>query len=166
MIAMSDLKECLEKAGFGKVRTFIQSGNVLFTAPKQARAKLACDLEKAIERKFGMQVATAVFTAAEWQEVVRQAPKWWKQKNGWKHNLIALLPGTEAKEVIAAAGALKPELERLAPGPGVVYQALSVELVGRTTSSKLASHPIYRRFTARNYNTTQKLAELLATASG
>jgi hypothetical protein len=62
---------------------------------------------------------------------------------------------------MAAAGNLKPEIEMLAPGPGVVYQSLSLQFYGRVTSGKLASHPIYRRFTVRNHNTTLRLAELL-----
>jgi hypothetical protein len=43
----------------------------------------------------------------------------------------------------------------------VVYQSLSLQFYGRVTSGKLASHPIYRRFTVRNHNTTLRLAELL-----
>ena len=161
VIRMTDLRDCLEAAGFTGVRTFIQSGNVLFTGPKRPTAKLALELEKPIEQKFRMQVGVTVFTAAEWEEVVRGGPKWWGREKEWKHNLLALLPGARPDEVMAAAGNLKPEIEMLAPGPGVVYQSLSLQFYGRVTSGKLASHPIYRRFTVRNHNTTLRLAELL-----
>jgi len=40
-------------------------------------------------------------------------------------------------------------------------EAMSLSLFGRTTAGKLASRPIYKRMTIRNYNTATKLAELL-----
>lgn len=162
MIAMTALKECLGKAGFADVRTYIQSGNVLFTGPRRATAALARKMEAAIEKTFAMDVGVAVFTGDEWQEVVRHAPKWWGREKEWRHNLIALLPGAKPSEVLEALGTLKPDLEQLEPGDSVVYQSVSFESFGRTRSSRLASLPIYRRVTVRNRNTTLKLAELLA----
>ena len=162
MIGMSALKECLEKAGFADVRTYIQSGNVLFAGPKRATAALARKMESAIEKTFRLEVRVAVFTADEWHEIVRQAPKWWGNDKEWRHNLLALLPGTTPDEVLEALRRLKPDLERIAAGPGVVYNSTSFESYGRTISSKLPSLPIYRQITIRNRNTTLKLAELLA----
>lgn len=162
LLRMSELKEALEAAGLAEVRTFIQSGNVLFAGPRRATTGLARQIEATIEKRFAMRVEVTVFTAAEWEAVVQRAPKWWGKSAEWKHNLLALLPETTPQDVIAAMGALKPEIERVAVGPRVVYQSMSRDLFGRTSSGKLPSHPIYRRITVRNFNTTQKLAKLLA----
>ena len=161
MIRMSELKTCLEKTGFAEVRTFIQSGNVLFSAPKTATPRLARKIEAAIEKTFGMKVGVVVFAADEWQEVVRRAPKWWGKNQDWKHNLLALLPGTKPRDVIEAMGTLKPEIERATAGPGVIYQSLSIAAFSRASSARIAGHSIYRRVTVRNHNTTRKLGELL-----
>ena len=161
MIAMSDLRECLENAGFDQVRTYIQSGNVLFAARRTGTSVLAARIERAVEKTFVMKVGVTVFTADEWEEVVRLAPNWWGKDKEWKHNLLALLPGTESAEVIDAMAGLKLDRERVAAGPRVVYQSVSADMPGRTTTSKLLSHAIYGRVTIRNYNTTHKLAELL-----
>lgn len=163
LIRMSELKECLEKAGFAEVRTYIQSGNVLFVSPKAETSRLAKKMEAAIEKKFTMKVGVVVFAEREWQEVVRRAPKSWGENKEWKHNLLALLPGTNAADVMKTMGALKPEIEALTAGRGVLYQSLSIESFNRTTSGKLSAHPIYRRITVRNINTARKLAELVAT---
>ena len=165
LIRMSELKECLEKAGFAEVRTYIQSGNVIFAAPKTETGRLARKMEAAIEKKFAMKVGVVVFAEKEWQEIVRRAPRSWGQNKDWKHNLLALLPGTRAADVIEAIGALKPEIEGVTAGEGVIYQSLSIASFGRTTSGKLSAHPIYRRITVRNINTARKLAELLASGS-
>ena len=162
MLRMSELKECLEKTGFVGVRTYIQSGNVLFVAAKTSTGRLAQKMEAAIERKFAMKVGVVVFAEREWQEIVQRAPKWWGENKDWKHNLLALLPGTRATEVMKATGVLKPEIEAMTAGRGVLYQSLSIDSFGRTNSGKLAGHPIYRRITVRNINTARKLAELLA----
>jgi uncharacterized protein (DUF1697 family) len=110
-----------------------------------------------------MKVGVVVFTEREWQEIVQAAPKSWGENKDWKHNLLALLPGTSATDVMEAVGALKPEIEAMTTGRSVLYQSLSVDSFGRTNGGKLAGHPIYRRITVRNHNTARKLAELLAT---
>lgn len=161
MIRMGDLQECFEGAGFSNVRTYIQSGNVLFAARALPTKRLARQVEAAIEKRFAMRIGVAIYTAGEWRDVVAQAPRWWGRDKAWKHNLLALLPGTTAGEVIAAMGQLKPAVERIAAGPNVVYQSLSTASFNQAASSKLASHPLYRRITVRNYNTTMKLAQLL-----
>jgi uncharacterized protein (DUF1697 family) len=166
LLRMSELKACLEKAGFAEVRTYIQSGNVLFAAPKTDSVRLAQKIEAVIEKHFAMKVGVVVFAEREWQEIVKRAPKAWGENKDWKHNLLALLPGTNAAEVMKAAGALKPEIEAVTAGEGVLYQSLSVDSFARTNSGKLAGHPIYRRITVRNHNTARKLAELLATKAG
>jgi uncharacterized protein (DUF1697 family) len=165
LIRMSELKECLEEAGFAEVRTYIQSGNVLFAAPKTDPSRLARQMEARIEEKFAMKVGVVVFSEKDWREIVERAPKSWGKNKDWKHNLLALLPGTTADEVMKAVGALKPEIEAMAAGRGVLYQSLSIDSFGRTNSGKLTGHPIYRRITVRNINTARKLAELLASPS-
>jgi uncharacterized protein (DUF1697 family) len=162
LIRMSELKQCLEKSGFAEVRTYIESGNVLFAAPKTDTGRLAKKMEMAIEKKFAMKVGVAVFAENEWQEIVQSAPKSWGENKDWKHNLLALLPGTNAADVMTAAGVLKPEIEAMAAGRGVLYQSLSIDSSGRTNSGKLAGHTIYRQITVRNHTTARKLAELLA----
>jgi uncharacterized protein (DUF1697 family) len=161
LLRMSELKACLEKAGFAEVRTYIQSGNVLFVAAKTETSRLAQKMEAAIEKKFAMKVGVVVFAESEWREIVERAPKSWGEKKDWRHNLLALLPGTNPTDVMKAVGALKPEIEAMTSGRGVLYQSLSIDSLGRTNSGKLAGHPIYRRITVRNHNTARKLAELL-----
>jgi len=165
LIRMSELKGCLEKAGFAEVRTYIQSGNVLFVGPKAETSRLAQKMEAAIEKTFAMNVGVVVFAEREWREIVQRAPKSWGENKDWKHNLLALLPGTDPTDVMKAVGALKPDIEAMTAGRGVLYQSLSIDSFGRTNSGKLAGHSIYRRITVRNINTTRKLAELLASGS-
>ncbi|HSB56165.1 MAG TPA: DUF1697 domain-containing protein, partial [Gemmatimonadales bacterium] len=50
-IAMADLRTVFERLGYGEVRTLLNSGNVVFTAPRVS-ASLAPKLREAIREKL------------------------------------------------------------------------------------------------------------------
>lgn len=161
LLKMADLQATLSKDGFQDVSTYIQSGNVLFSSTGTDKKRLADKISKSIEHNFKLSIDVAIFTADEWQEVVKAAPVWWGKDADWKHNLLVITNDIPANEVVTAIGELKPDIEAVAAGKGVVYQSMSLKLFGRTTTGKLASNPIYKKLTVRNYNTSTKLATLL-----
>lgn len=160
MIKMADLKRTLEQDGFTDVTTYIQSGNVFFNADEKDKTRLALSVSKCIKEHFQLEVAAAVFTKDNWQKIIKAAPLWWGKDRAWKHNLLVLLEPYDMNDVVKAIGELKPDVESMAPGQGVLYQSMSLKLFGRTTTGKLASSPIYKKMTVRNYNTATKLATL------
>lgn len=161
MIKMAELKVCLESAGFANVRTYIQSGNVLFESDIEDERSLDVLVQKAIAKTFAMQVGVAVFSKLEWQEIIKRAPKDWGKDKTWKHNLLVMLHPYNMHKTVAAIGQLKPSIESLHAGDGVLYQSVSIEDFGRATTGKLAANPVYKQMTVRNYNTATKLGELL-----
>ena len=52
LIGMPDLAACFRDGGYRDVRTYIQSGNVLFTAGRVATPKLEDAIEKMLEERF------------------------------------------------------------------------------------------------------------------
>jgi len=64
-IPMADLRARLEAAGFGDVRTYVQSGNVVFAAQGDEPSEHAAAIHRLIERQFGHDVGVLVLTAAE-----------------------------------------------------------------------------------------------------
>jgi uncharacterized protein (DUF1697 family) len=72
-LAMSDLKELCEEFGFGAVRTYIASGNVVFTSRKSEAAVKAA-LEKRLEVYAGKPVGVLVRTADEMAQVLSDNP--------------------------------------------------------------------------------------------
>ncbi len=160
LIKMSDLKVALETNEFLQVRTYIQSGNVLVRS-NLSEGKVTDKIERVIGQTFNMDVRVAVFTYDEWQNIIANAPKWWGQNPEWKHNLLVLLKPYDMKTAVSAVGELKPDIEAMVVGEGVLYQSMSRELFGRTTTGKLASSPIYKQMTVRNFNTATKLLKLL-----
>jgi len=161
LISMAALKTALSKDGPEDVSTYIQSGNVLFSSKGTDTDKLAAQIRGTIKRHFKLDVGVAVFSQAEWAKVIHDAPSWWGKKKEWKHNLWIFLESRTKQEIVAEIGTLKPDIESMEIGHRVVYQSLSFQFFGRATSGRLASRPIYKVLTIRNYNTANKLLALL-----
>jgi uncharacterized protein (DUF1697 family) len=72
-LPMSDLKAICEELGFGAVRTYIASGNVVFTSRKSEAAVKAA-LEKRLAAFAGKPVGVLVRTAAEMAQILAENP--------------------------------------------------------------------------------------------
>jgi len=71
---MADLREVLERAGFNNVRTYIQTGNVIFDTDQTRIEAITTAIEIAILETFGFDVKALVQTVAELERVVRLDP--------------------------------------------------------------------------------------------
>ena len=56
------------------VRTYIQSGNVVFDAPRTAPKKLAGEIEQGVARTFGHQISAIIRTRPELKRVAEGNP--------------------------------------------------------------------------------------------
>ena len=160
-VPMADLRACLENLGLRHVHTYIQSGNVLFQSDEPDELKLTRDIEQTIEKTFGFPVVVALFSQPEFEHIAAHTPPDWLQNPERKYNYLLLKKPWNEAEVVRAIGPLKPGLESVNPGKGVIYQSMSIKFFGRTTTGKLASNPIYQVMTIRSHNTITKLLELL-----
>ena len=81
-ISMEPLRAMFESLEFENVRSYINSGNVMFDAKKAADEKLEARIEKAIAAEFGMEVAVMVRAIGEIEELISKNPLEKKQKEG------------------------------------------------------------------------------------
>lgn len=151
-LAMSELTAMCEAAGFDKVKTYIASGNVVFTSDKDEAAVEAA-LEKALADYAGKDVPVMVRTAAEMAEI-RDA------------NPFADAPGNRVVAILLDDAPAKHALddarhidgEQMALGKREIYVRYADHGMGQ---SKLII-PAAKAGTARNMNTIAKLAEMAA----
>lgn len=73
-VRMNRLQELFSRLGFEQVRTYIQSGNVVFKAAKRSAADLSKAIEKEILREFGFAVAVFCRSSAEMADVIQRNP--------------------------------------------------------------------------------------------
>ena len=161
LIKMAELKTCLQEAGFENVSTYIQSGNVLFSSDEKDELKLAKQIEKAIEKTFKLPVRVVVISQERMNDIVAKIPKEWGKQDGWRYYCLFLLPPYDAKQGVVDFGELKPDIETLVAGDGVLYQSNDMAHYGKATISKMLGKPMYKEMTIRNYNTTLKIKALL-----
>lgn len=74
MIKMEALRASFEALGFTNVRTYVQSGNVVFTAKDRTAAPLGPKIAARIKRDFGFDVPTLVLGAEALARVVEENP--------------------------------------------------------------------------------------------
>ena len=73
IIKMADLKQLLETMGLSKVKTYIQSGNVVFESNEEAD-KLCQRIEQQINTTFGFPVPVILRTSKEWEQIIDSCP--------------------------------------------------------------------------------------------
>ena len=160
-IAMPALRAALEEAGFGDVRTYVQSGNVVLTS-QAGPARVAATCERAIAESFGLELPVVARTRDELADVVARDPLGGVAKNAKRYQVTFLgaklaAATVEKLEAAATAG------ERLVVSGREVY-AWHPEGVGRSKlATLLAGRGLGTTATARNWTT---VTALLALADG
>ena len=72
IIKMDALRTLYEKIGFQSVRSYIQSGNVIFTCSNMDVQAIERKIKNAIETDFGYNVTVIVKTGGDWEQILRQ----------------------------------------------------------------------------------------------
>ena len=150
-LPMSELKSMSEAIGFADVRTWIASGNVLFTS-KLGESAVRKKLERQLHDYAGKPVGVLIRTAAEMAQVLADNP--FPEEPG---NRVVAIFLDEPPPVDALDDVKHRKLERLACGKREIY----VHYGEGMADSRLAI-PAAKAGTARNINTIAKLARLAA----
>lgn len=73
-IKMERLREICAALGFENVKTYINSGNVIFETRKTSDKQLTEKIEKAIEKKFSLNIKTMVRSISEIEDIIKNNP--------------------------------------------------------------------------------------------
>ena len=74
IVKMIELKQTFEELGLVNVRTYLQSGNVVFSGPAQSETDMAKIIEAALQKKLGLTVPVNVRTSDRMKVVVEGNP--------------------------------------------------------------------------------------------
>ena len=159
LIKMADLREAAERMGLADVATYIASGNLLFSAPRQRREELAARLESELSRSFGLEQKVVLLTASELTAVVEGAPRGFGAPTERCDVIFLRRPLT----VRRALGLFetKEGVDRVWAGPGVVYFSRLASRASSSRLSKIVAVPEYKEMTIRSWSTTKKLQLLM-----
>ena len=165
LIGMPALKAAFEAEGFDEVRTYIQSGNVLFTASGSS-ATLTTRVERTLSAGFGYEATVAVRSARQLRAIVDAAPEGFGvDRETFRSDVLFLMPPLTPARAIADVPR-REGVDRAWTGPGVLYFERLDARAAQSRLSKIVSLPIYRSLTIRNWATTCRLLEMLETPEG
>jgi uncharacterized protein (DUF1697 family) len=159
-VDMKALKAAFEEAGMSSVRTYINSGNVVFSTSIRGRPRLASLLEDVIERRFGFAVEVQVRDLKTMRGVVGATPPHWKNDQSTRCYVMFLWKEVDRPSIVRQLS-LKPEIDDVRYARGAVIWRVDQTNVTRSGMTNLVRTPLYKQMTIRNCNTVRKLLELM-----
>jgi uncharacterized protein (DUF1697 family) len=159
-VGMRELKAAFEEAGMDSVRTYINSGNVIFSSGIRGRARLAGLLEEAIAQRFRLDIDVVLRDLKAMRTVVKAIPTQWRNDETMKCDVM-FLQGDAARASVLNKLQIKPDLDDVRYASGAIIWRVDRKDVTRSGMMKLVGTPLYKQMTIRNCNTTRKLLELM-----
>jgi uncharacterized protein (DUF1697 family) len=159
MIKMTELKRLFEEMGFGRVQTYIQSGNVLFTA-EEAEQPLRQRIEGEIEVVFGFPLTVVLRTAAELRQLIANCPFEADALQDGERLYVSLLAEAPSQEGIEHLLAYNSEIDECRVVGRDVFALYWQRLSDSKLQNNLLEHKLGVRATARNWRTLNTLAPL------
>ncbi len=158
---MAELRELCEGCGYAEVRSYIQSGNLIFNSASADKAEaIELALEKAIAAKFGFSVDVLVRSAQKWPALLQGNP--FPQAAAAAPNLVMMALGKRPphKDAVAALRERAKNGERIESAGEAIWFHYAQGVAGSKLSPALIDRLVGSPVTARNIRTVQKLAEL------
>jgi uncharacterized protein (DUF1697 family) len=165
MVSMKSLKENFERLGFQNVRTYINSGNIVFSTPGTDPLALEERIDRMLEQKYRIKGRTVVRTRRDVAAVVRALNKEDMSDPEWRCNVIFLRNTIDPRKALKRID-LEAEIERVVCCPGTWVWFASVRDLPRSAMMKLGRTPLYQEMTVRNVNTTRAILALMEAAEG
>ncbi len=152
---MAELRRALEHEGLEAVRTYVASGNVVFSSGRE-RAVLAPLIERVVEDRFGVSSAIVLRTPKELERVLAAHPF----GTDTSRTYVTFLAGKPAAAGVRRLEALDVEPDRAV----VVGSDVFVHYPDGAGRPRLTGAQLERAIgvpgTSRNWRTVTRLAEL------
>lgn len=158
-VPMAELKKRFEKLSFKEVKTYLNSGNVLFSSEEENIPEFVEQIEGMIKQQFGLTIPVLVITIENLKDILNHAPNWWGNDNKEIYdNLIFIMPPAKFSDIYAAIGEPKKELEKIENYKDVIFWSFYRKDYQKTNWwSKTANAGISIKLTIRTANTIRKI---------
>ena len=162
-VVMSELREQVEAEGFGHVRTYINSGNLLFEAEDEApREGVAQRVENLLARRYDFPIRLALLTAQDYLAQLDELPDWWHGEAA-RRDALFYTRGLDRGHVRQRIEAMELGDEAVHVGEHAVFWAKfhEREFLKTAYHKRLLREDFYRQVTIRSGSTVEKIASML-----
>lgn len=156
-VEMGRLKQMFERLGFTNVKTYINSGNVIFRSNTMPDLAM---IERAIQADFGFAVPVLLRDLKSMQKLVNSIPDSWVNSEIMRCDVMFLWDEIDKPEILKSIPA-KPSIEDVVYLPGAVVWRIDRKNVKRGAIPKIIGTGVYKQVTIRNASTVRKLSELM-----
>ena len=157
-VVMSELREQIAAEGFGHVRTYINSGNLLFEAEDVAQA-----VEDLLARHYDFPIHLALLTAQDYLAQLDELPDWWHGEVA-RRDVLFYTRGLDRGHVRERIEAMELGDEAVYFGEHAVFWGKFDEKSFLKTAyhKRLLREDFYRQVTIRSGSTVEKIAAMLS----
>ena len=161
-ISMPDLKTALMEKGFADVKTYLNSGNVLFSDDEMDVVKLAERIRIIISETFQLEIPVFVISQDELKGLLSKAPSWWgSDSKDIYDNLIFVIASYSIETVTEKIGEPTVELEKVELCGNAAFWSFDRKRYAKANWWKKTAAPgIGEMITIRTANTLRKLVEM------
>jgi len=160
IIKMEKLRLSFEASGFRGVRTYVQSGNVIFESAKGSSTGLSKSIGEQILRDFGFAVSLILKTPNDMKRVVGANPFLKKRAIDQSKLYVTFLSRPPATTALRNLDALKAEPDQFCITGREIY-LYCPNGYGRTKlSNNVFERMLSVEATTRNWNTVKMLLEM------
>jgi len=160
IVKMERLRASFEALGFGGVRTYVQSGNVIFESEQKSAAELSRKIEEKIQHDFGFTVPVLVKTSKEMAQIVSDNPL--VKEKGIDHSKlhVTFLSDAPPKTAVKVLEALATGRERFR----ILNREIYLYCPDGYGNTKLSNNAIEKKLsvvaTTTNWRTVNTLLEM------
>lgn len=158
ILPMAALRADLAALGLDDVRTYIQSGNVVFESKARSAKALGAKISTCVEERHGFRPQVLVLSAAQLR-AAREANPFARAESGPKTLHYAFLVDTPRAPDLAALERLRSESEAFELTDAVFYLH-APDGIGRSKLAGAVDKHLGVATTGRNHRTVAKLLEL------
>ena len=157
-IKMESLREACGDIGFQNVKTYINSGNVIFETAETENKQLAAKIEEAIESAFSLKIKVIVRCVTEIREIIENNPFAGQFENDKDLHVFFLeeKPPAEKEAMLLSNNS---ETEMFAVRNLEIYCLLRVSVLDSLMGKDYIGKKLKVSATARNWRTVNKIAE-------
>lgn len=161
LIRMPALQACLSER-FDDVTTYIQSGNVVFSAGRSSQTTLTAEIESMLRSSFAHYDASVVLrSASQMRSVIEDAPPGFGGDPERYRYEVVFLKSPLTATIAMRDVPVREGVDFAAAGRGVLYHRRLTSRATQSQLSRVVAMPMYQHMTIRNWNTTTKLAALV-----
>ena len=160
---MADLRALLTDAGYGDVRTYVQSGNIVLSSALAA-GELAAEVGRLVSGRFGFQVGVIARSGAELAAVVAHDPIPDAAQDPKRYQ-VTFLDEAPDESVVARLREHVTASERLAVQGRELYSFHPDGIARSKLAAQLSAKALGAGATARNWTTVTTLREMASAPS-